>query len=109
MDDVVDRNRTSAIESRAGRAVSWRNISDAERWLSLGAGAALILYGLSRRRAGWVLAGFGALLLQRGASGHCHTYAALGISTADSDTRRALRGRRGTLVEERITVNRPVG
>lgn len=108
MDDVVDRNLVPGTESRAARAPGWRNISDAERWLSLGAGAALILYGLTRRRAGWILAGFGAMLLHRGTSGHCHTYAALGISTAGSDTRRALRGPRGTIVEERIVVNRPV-
>lgn len=107
MDDVMHRN----LESSSGRrpaARSWRNISEAERWLSIGAGIALTVYGLTKRRAGWVLAGFGAMLLHRGTTGHCHTYDALGISTAGSDTRRVLGGRGGTIVEERIVVNRPV-
>ena len=65
------------------RALS-RNISDAERWGSIAAGAALTLYGLSRlRRNGWMLAAFGVLLFRRGASGHCHTYDLLGVSTAE--------------------------
>jgi uncharacterized membrane protein len=61
-----------------------RNMSDAERWGSMAAGAALALYGLSRmRRHGWILAMFGALLFRRGTSGHCYTYELLGVSTAD--------------------------
>jgi len=107
MDDVMDRN----LESSGRHAIvpgGARNISDVERWLSIGAGVALTIYGLSRRRAGWVLAGLGAMLLHRGTTGHCHTYGALGISTAGSDTRRALGGRAGTLIEERVVINRPV-
>lgn len=61
-----------------------RNISDAERWASMAGGTALTLYGLSRfRRQGWILAAFGLLLFRRGASGHCHTYDVLGVSTAE--------------------------
>ncbi len=88
-----------------------RNISDAERWASIAAGTAMALYGLARRKpAGWVLAGFGAWLVQRGTSAHCYTYDLLGISTAESasDTRRALGGRAGINVEESVTINRPV-
>ena len=88
-----------------------RNISDAERWCSVAAGIGLATYGLTRRRApGWVLAGLGALLVRRGASGHCHTYEALGINTAGTggDTRRALGGSAGINVEESVTINRPV-
>ena len=86
------------------------NISDIERWISIGAGAALALYGLTRRRGGWVLAGLGVWLVQRGTSGHCHTYSLLGISTAGSagDTRQALGGRAGVNVEETVVINRPV-
>ncbi|HET7218527.1 MAG TPA: DUF2892 domain-containing protein [Vicinamibacterales bacterium] len=59
------------------------NISDRERWGSLIGGAALTLYGLSRRRRrGWILAAFGVMLFRRGATGHCHTYDLLGVSTA---------------------------
>jgi uncharacterized membrane protein len=93
------------------RVRSGRNLSDAERWLSMAAGAGLALYGLSRRRpAGWLVAALGGVLVQRGASGHCHTYEALGINTAGTgeDTRRALAGSAGAHVEESVTINRPI-
>ena len=54
------------------------NISDAERWGSMAAGAALALYGLTRRRgSGLALAALGGALVQRGATGFCHVYDAL--------------------------------
>jgi uncharacterized membrane protein len=97
-------------DRREAEVRSRRNISDAERWVSMAAGSALALYGLSRRsRSGWILALFGGWLVQRGASAHCYTYDLLGICTAESgtDTRRALGGRAGTHVEESVTINRP--
>ena len=97
--DVVER-----------RVRSGRNISEIERWLSIAAGTALALYGISRRRGrGWMLASLGGMLVQRGASGHCHTYDLFGINTAGtgSDTRQALGGSRGVNVEERVIINRP--
>jgi uncharacterized membrane protein len=89
-----------------------RNISETERWVSIAAGTAMALYGISRGRGrGWILAAFGGWLVQRGASGHCHTYEFLGISTAgtSTDTRQALGGSRGVHVEERVVINRPAG
>lgn len=89
-----------------------RNISDAERWGSMAAGTGLALYGLAKRGAsGWLMAGAGALLLRRGLSGHCHTYDLLGVNTAgtQSDTRQALSGSRGLIVEESVVINRPAG
>ena len=60
------------------RAHSSRNVSDAERWASVAAGAGLVLFGLRKRSAaGLAIAGMGSLLMQRGATGHCHTYEAL--------------------------------
>jgi uncharacterized membrane protein len=91
------------------RARSGRNISEAERWISMAAGVGLAAYGVSRRRSsGWALAGLGALLFRRGYSGHCHTYEALGFNTAGTgqDTRRALGGSAGVIVEESVTINR---
>ena len=93
------------------RVRSGRNISDVERWVSLAAGAGLAVYGLTRRKsAGWVLTALGGMLMQRGATGHCHTYEAYGINTAGTgeDTRRALGGSAGTHVEESVTINRPI-
>jgi uncharacterized membrane protein len=88
-----------------------RNISDLEKWLSIAAGTGLALYGLSRRKTtGWALTALGGMLLQRGATGHCHVYGALGLNTAGSadDTRRALGGDAGTIVEEAVTINRSI-
>ena len=90
---------------------SGRNISDAEKWLSIATGTALALYGVSRRRtSGWLMTAVGGMLLQRGATGHCHLYEALGVNTAGTgdDTRRALGGQSGVHVEETVTINRPI-
>jgi len=90
---------------------SGRNISDAERWVSVAAGAALGLYGIRHwRDNGWVHATLAVLFLRWGATGHCEVYEALGINTAGSrsDTRRVLGGGNGINVEESITINRPV-
>jgi uncharacterized membrane protein len=86
-----------------------RNMSEAERWGSMAGGAALAVYGLSRRRpGGYLLAAFGGWLFQRGMSGYCQTYELLGINTAGtgSDTRAALGGAKGVIVEESVTINR---
>ncbi len=88
-----------------------QNINEAERWASMAAGAALAAYGLSRRRgSGWILAALGGALLQRGYTGYCHVYDALGMNSAGgpSDTRRALGGRAGVHVDESVTINRPI-
>ncbi len=98
-------------DAREQRIREGRNISDAERWISMAAGAGLAGYGLTRRRpSGWVIAGLGALLVRRGMTGHCHTYQLLGLNTADTreDTRQALGGSAGVLVEESVVINRPV-
>jgi uncharacterized membrane protein len=99
----------------------YRNVSSAERWLSMVAGGVLAAYGLKRRETpGGAAAIAGAALLYRGATGHCHAYSALGVdrgqgvSTAriadrGSDTRQRLGGSRGIHVEESVTINRPIG
>jgi uncharacterized membrane protein len=96
---------------REARVRQGRNISDLERWTSVAAGAGLAVYGVSRRSAGgWLMAGLGALLVQRGVSGHCHTYDALGIKTAGTGqvTRQALSGDRGVNVAQSVVINRSV-
>ena len=88
-----------------------RNVGQTERWASVAAGVGLALYGMSKRGAnGWTLAALGGLLLQRGGSGHCHMYEAMGVNTASTgaDTRRALGGSAGVNVEESVTINRPI-
>lgn len=80
------------------------NLDEWERWGSMLGGAALTLYGLSRlRRRGWMLAAFGVLLFRRGASGHCHTYDLLGLSTArESDILESHDDRATDLFDDRL-------
>jgi len=108
---------------------SWVNVGQVERWLSMVAGGVLAAYAIKRRSIpGSTAALAGAALLYRGATGHCDLYQALGINRADrhgtgnradrhgtgmkadqgSDTRQQLGGSAGILVDESITINKPV-
>jgi uncharacterized membrane protein len=96
-------------DARDARVRARQNISDSERWGSIAGGAGLALYGLTRRTgSGWLMAAVGALLVRRGMSGYSSTYQMLGINTAGTanDTRQALSGPRGVVVEESVVINR---
>ncbi len=84
------------------------NVGDKERLLSFLGGAALTLFGLSRRSlAGLGLAGVGGSLLYRGATGWCGAYQALGINTAAPiGPATSVRAGHGVKVEESIIINR---
>ncbi len=59
------------------------NVSDSERWLSFLVGGMLTAAGIELRSArGALLAVAGGSLIHRAVSGHCHTFAALGINSA---------------------------
>jgi hypothetical protein len=59
------------------------NVHEVERIASMILGAGLSLYGLKKLPFGGFAAALGgAALLYRGVTGHCHTYAALGVNTA---------------------------
>jgi uncharacterized membrane protein len=101
----LDRSWSPPGRMRSNRV---RNISGTERWVSAVAGVALGAWALERRRRdAWALGALSAALLYRAATAHCPAYAAAGISTADTDTKQALSGPGGVLVETEITVNRP--
>ncbi len=78
------RNRRERRElAREGRG-SRVNVGRGERLFSAVVGGLLTAYGLKRRgRAGYGMAAVGAEMLYRSATGHCHAYGALGISTHD--------------------------
>jgi uncharacterized membrane protein len=61
----------------------WRNVSDWERAASGLGGAMLLAYGFARRpsMASIVMAIGGVMLLERGATGHCSLYRALGLNS----------------------------
>ena len=85
-----------------------RNISRTERWLSAGAGATMVLYGLSHGRMGGLLAALiGGSLVYRGVRGRCECYAALGINTAEHNDATAVPAQEGYKVEKAIVINRP--
>jgi hypothetical protein len=77
-----------------------KNVGTLERWASLLGGGAVAAYALRRRPRLSPLSGALALgaatLLFRGVTGHCPTYGALNLSTADleNDWARPLSGRR---------------
>jgi uncharacterized membrane protein len=106
---IIDMTSPGDVHEANVRA--GRNISEMEKWISLAAGTGLTVYGLSRaRKNGWMLAALGGMLVERGATGHCRLYQALGMNTAGTgeDTRQALGGSAGTHVEESVTINRPI-
>jgi uncharacterized membrane protein len=87
---------------------SGRNVGEVERWASALGGAALAAYGIRQRSvAGAMIAASGGVLIARGATGYCPMYAAAGVNSASTDTRVALAGSRGVLVEHAATINRP--
>ncbi len=80
--DVRNRKerRELAREGRGARV----NVGRTERVLSSVLGGLLTVYGLKRRgRGGYSMALAGVQMLYRGATGHCHAYGALGMSTSE--------------------------
>ena len=89
------------------------NVGQVERWASALGGGALALYGLTRGSLGGVaLALVGAALVQRGYTGHCNLYEAVGFNSAgDSSLRNSenvsVPAERGIKLEHSVTINRP--
>jgi len=83
------------------------NVGQIERIFSGVAGGALALYGLKKRSfAGLTLAALGGSMLYRSATGHCTTYASLGISTAEQKEGDAPAWERGIKIEKSIVIQR---
>jgi uncharacterized membrane protein len=85
------------------------NIGSAERIVSAAAGAALIVFGMMRRRwTGVGLATGGGYLVARSITGHCTIYDAMGVSTAAEPTSTAERivGPDGVRVDKVVTIQR---
>lgn len=88
------------------------NVGTVERWASMFGGGFLAGAGLRRGGVGGAVMGVaGAILLHRGATGHCSVYAAMGVNTASPGAapRTASTARRaggGVRLEASVTVNR---
>jgi uncharacterized membrane protein len=85
------------------------NVSDVERVISLGAGAALVGYGLTGRKLNLLSLLAGGYCLYRAATGNCPGYQMLGVSTAGgTGPNTAVRAGAGMKVEATTYVNAPV-
>ncbi|MGZ8375735.1 MAG: SRPBCC family protein [Gemmatirosa sp.] len=74
------RARQAREETARG---SGTNVNGLERGLSVAAGGALAAYALKRKDMGGLVLGLlGGMLLERGVTGHCVAYSALGVSSA---------------------------
>lgn len=77
---------THGHDAATGSCCGAQNVGDTERAISVIAGLGLALSGLRRGRAiGLLLTTAGAGLVWRGLTGHCYSYEALGINTADEN------------------------
>jgi uncharacterized membrane protein len=104
--DVVLNNKSEASSANDSANGSGINVGGIERLACAIAGGALTAHGLRRRSlSGLGITLAGAALLHRGATGHCNTYQALGISTA---TNNALNSdvARDVHVEKSITIDK---
>jgi len=88
------------------------NVGSLERTVSVAAGSILALSGLARRSApGAIVALIGGAMLHRGITGHCYTYQAFDIDTANEDgsSQRSIEEtyQRGVTIETAMLINRP--
>ena len=85
-----------------------KNVGDGERWLSMLAGASLVVLGLSSHRRGSMLATLlGGGLVHRGATGRCRLYSALGVDRSQRNSNTIIPARSGYRVEKTVVINRP--
>jgi uncharacterized membrane protein len=108
------------VSYRARQDHHAHNVANPERIGSVAVGAALIAYGLKQRDAKGLLAALlGGAFVQRGATGHCMVYDALGVSTGDADAvlgrhrsdvtgaAATVNARKAVKVERAVTIARP--
>ena len=89
------------------RAALRVNVQQPERTGSVAAGAALALFGLSRKSLpGLLIAALGGALIHRGVTGHCAMYEKLGVNSSQLNTEHGVPGNKGIKVTQSVTVSR---
>jgi len=84
------------------------NVGNAERWVSLGVGTALVANGALGKHFSLLSFLTGGYLLYRAATGNCPLYQALGTGTGRPEGENAvIPAGRGLKVEHAVTVNAP--
>jgi uncharacterized membrane protein len=107
-----DVNRQARRMGALGRGQDGVNVGQAERWASAIGGGALALYGITRGSLGGIaMALVGAALVQRGFTGHCNLYEAMGYSSAGDASLRnsenvSVPAGRGIKLEKSVTISR---
>jgi uncharacterized membrane protein len=97
-------NNKEVYEMKLIENVSDENVGEIERLMSLIGGGALLLYGLVRRSGYSIpIALLGGGLVYRGATGYCHMYGALGVSTSGQGEPYG----RGIKVHRTIVIDKP--
>lgn len=99
------RDHARELQGRFGET----NVGEMERWASIAGGTALAAAGIRKGGLSGIALGIlGASLLQRGATGHCQFYHALGVNTSDESgphtSGAALNGHEGIKVEKAVTI-----
>jgi uncharacterized membrane protein len=101
---------TPQVADSAASATTDKNVGSAERWASLVGGGAMAAIGLVRGGpVGLAAALVGGGLIQRGATGNCMVYNAIGVNTArekDGQPVRIAAGR-GQRIVQSVTIMRP--
>lgn len=105
-------NQSTSEITGGEREASGINVGQTERLASAIGGGALAIYGITRGSLGGIaLALLGAALVQRGYSGHCNVYEAMGYNASgDAGLRNSenvsVPAGRGIRVEKAVTINR---
>jgi uncharacterized membrane protein len=84
-----------------------KNVENWERAASIALGAGLVVMAARRRQLLSGTSTSGLALIARGASGFCPVNAATGRGRRRDDTRAALGGARGVVIQESVTIARP--
>jgi uncharacterized membrane protein len=120
--DSMAQDQTQSLHSGHGAkgdpTARHTNVGQAERIASAVGGGLLALYGLRQKNAaGALLALAGGALAQRGITGHCQVYGALGMNTAERGEGGLLEKKHGRAavldaskaikVERAMTINMP--
>lgn len=111
VDPQKERGRHGATAHAEPRG-SGHNVNGVERLLSIAAGGALAAYAL--RKKDWTalpLGVVGGMLVERGATGHCMVYGAMGLTSAADDAPVRLHGgaatvdaRKAQKIERAVTI-----
>jgi uncharacterized membrane protein len=111
-DNTAFNQYSSASLDQDRRGARSQNMSETERWVSLGVGVGLLALGLKQGiRDGLVLAITGGALLYRGATGQCPLYKVAGIDTSSDSPRPGVSvpHGRGVKVENTVLINKSPG